>query len=118
MASTMKVKWRIKSEFREMGLKSEDAIADAVNAIAEDAVVAAKSYAPKDTGALIASLSVKKRATAGTRPKAIIGSDVYYSLFQEVGTNRGVEPKRFMFKGVRRAKNGFVREMKKRMPNQ
>lgn len=117
MPSQMKVKWRVSSQFREYGLRSEKGIADAVNAIAKDAANAAQAAAPRDTGDLAASIGVKKPASPGERPRAIIGSDVYYSLFQEVGTKNGITPKRFMLKGIRKAKNGFNREMKKQMPN-
>jgi hypothetical protein len=114
----MKVKWRVSSQFREYGIKCEKGIADAVNAIAKDAVNNAQAAAPRDTGTLASSIEVKKSASPGERPRAIIGSDVYYSLFQEVGTKNGIEAKRFMFKGVRKAKNGFNREMKKQLPQQ
>lgn len=81
-----------------------NAIERAVFAIGEEAVSNAQSYVIKedriDTGRM--RRSIAHNEATGNEHFTVIGTDVFYAIYQEMGTSRGIKPAYFL---TRSAKN-------------
>lgn len=95
MADTNHIQITITDNSPEIIAAAKNAIYRALWAVGATAEGYAKQDAPVDTGRLRNSITHKE-----TQDQTIIGTNVEYAIYQELGTSRGVKPKHFLKNAV------------------
>lgn len=106
----------IKNLAPEVQVALENAIKRGLFAIGENAVKNAQHYVDVekriDTGRMRRSINHNEGAT-----ETIIGTNVEYAYYQELGTSRGIQPALFLTRSARNHSKEYVKIMKESIKN-
>ena len=107
---------KLKNNAPEVQAALENAIKRGLFAIGENAVKNAQHYVDVeqriDTGRMRRSINHNEGAN-----ETIIGTNVEYAMYQELGTSRGIKPAYFLTRSARNHSKEYVKIMKESIKN-
>ena len=104
---------------KEVMAALKNAIERGVFAIGEEAVSNAQSYVIKedriDTGNMRRSISHNEQT--GAENFTVVGTDVFYAIYQEMGKSRGIKPAYFLTRAARNHTDRYKQILKDSIAN-